>query len=259
MHSPEDEVVTVIAKAGRKDSPAIARMRANGAEVWSDEHWGVTHEGMMKQRPTANFKSMRSLYGSQAGKTMFICGSGPSLNASPERLPGLTLGINRAITKVKADIWCFGDLAAYRLFKDHENAKAAEIATGAGMHLFFENDPIYLIEAEGYPSRHKDPARRPLYWSLATFSWVLHWAVKMQPKRIVLVGCDFSLTNHFDGAEAHERTGEASIQSFQVARTRMDDMFGPDKAEWFDPSVEILDTAADGYLPVPKTKLEDWL
>lgn len=253
------DVVTVLTRHGKPHSPQVASFVASGAEVWSDQHFIASYEALKKDRPDSRFKSMRSLYGSQRGKTMFICGSGPSLKEAPSKLPGFTLAINRAITHVQADVWCFGDLAAHRLFKDHQNAKTAEIATGAGMHLFFPDDPIYVIEAEGSPSRFKDESRRPLYWTLATFSWVLHWALKMTPQRIILVGCDFSVSNHFDGAEAHERTGEASLMSFRTAQIRMDEMFGPDKGEWFDPSIPIFDTAKDGYLPVQKTKLEYWL
>lgn len=259
MSLSEETIVTVITKQGKMNSPEMQALVAAGAELWSDEHCMVSHGSLLKERPSAPFKSMRSLYGSQAGKTMFICGSGPSLKDAPARLPGFTLAINRAITHVKADIWCFGDVAAHTLFKDHPNAKGVEMATGAGMHLVFPNDPIYLIEADGKPSRHKNEAKRPLYWSVATFSWVLHWAIKMQPKRIILVGCDYTVGNHFDGAEAHGHTGDSSLMVFRIARGRVDDMFGPDKAEWFDPNVEILDACQTGYLPVPKTKLEDWL
>lgn len=267
MHLNE-RVVTVITKRKHLNSPEIQAMRAQGAEVWTDEQVRVSYQGIKKTRPDAPFKDMRSIYGKHQGQTAFICGAGPSLNSCPSKLPGPTFAINRAIKHVKADYWCFTDEKAVHDSGQHENAKAAEWAFSAAMHVVFPNVPGYLIEANGQPLDHKLEAERPLYWSGATFSWALHWAIKSGCKRIIMIGCEFSIAGYFDGTEVlpfkhkewkteDERALNSKIVS-ETARMRVDDMFGPDKAQWFDPNVELLD-ASNGYLPIPKTRLEDWL
>lgn len=265
MH-PVDRIVTVITKRGNMNSPIIQQMKANGAEVWTDEMRRASYAGIKKQRPDAPFKDMRSLYGKFSGETAFICGAGPSLSSCPVKLPGPTFAINRAIKHVQADYWCFSDVLATRDSGSHPNAKTSEWAFGSALHVFFPDVAGYLIEANGQPLSHKNEADRPLYWNGSTFSWVLHWAVKSGAKRIVTIGCEFSLAGYFDGAPIRppvqsDNPDVAALSArilSESARVRVDDMFGPDKAHWFDPSVEILD-ASNGYLPVPKIKLEDCL
>lgn len=253
-----EQVITVIAKPKHMTSPLIQEMKAKGAEVWSDVMMRASYRGVKKLYPDAPFMDMRSLYGKYKGETLFICGSGPSLKACPSTLPGPVFAINRAIKQVKSDYWCFSDVKATRDSGDHENAKAAKWAFGSAMHVFFKDHPAYLIEACGKPDGYKIEEERPLYWNGATFSWVLAWAVKMQPKRIITVGCEFSLDGYFDGTAVLPTSQMSALIVSQVARLRVDDMFKEDKPQWFDPNVEILD-ASGGYLPVPKTKLEDWL
>lgn len=231
-----------------------------GGDVWTNRHMSASFAAIKAQRPDAPYKSMRDLYGKYKGETAFICGAGPSLNAAPAKFPGPTFAINRAIKHVKADYWCFADVAATRESADHENAKNAQWCFGAALHLFFPNQPAYLIEANGIPNNYKIEEKRPLYWTGATFSWVLHLAIKTGAKRIIMVGCDFSLTRYFDGAVAYGKENDLMSQAvLMVGRVRLDDMFGPDKHHWFDPNVELLDTSPDGYLPLPKVKLEDYL
>lgn len=253
----QDQVVTVITKPGNK-SALVAEMKANGAEIWSSQMIRASYEGLKKIRPGNPYKDMRSLYGKYAGQTVFIAGSGPSLLSCPEKLPGPTFAINRAIKHVKADYFCFCDMKATRDSGSHPNAKAAEWAFGSALHVFMPNTPGYLIEANGNPSNYRVDAVRPLYWNGATFSWVLHWAIRSGAKRVIIVGCEFSLEGYYDGTEVLPNSLQSSRIVSECARIRVDDMFGPDKTEWYDPNVEILD-ASNGYLPVPKTKLEDWL
>lgn len=255
----EDQIVTVITKHGRPQSALVQQMRAKGAEVWTDIHIRASYEGVKKLYPHSSFKDMKSIYGKHSGQTVFICGAGPSLTSCPTKLPGPTFAINRAIKHVQADYWCFSDAKAVRDSGEHENAKKAEWAFGAAMHVHFKDASAYLIEASG------DAQGGNLYFNGATFSWVLHWALKSGAKRIVIVGCEFSLGGYFDGARVlpfdnrkkdGPDLGELIVQ--ETARLRIDDMFGEDRPHWFDPNVDILD-ASNGYLPIPKTRLEDWL
>jgi predicted metallopeptidase len=240
------------------NSPEIQMMRAQGAEVWSDLHMKATYSGVKTLNPNSNFKNMRDLYGKFKGETVFICGAGPSINGCPSTLPGPTFAINRAIKQVKADYWCFTDIKATFDSGDHPNTKTAIWAFAASMHVTLKDSTGYLIEADSAPMDHHIEEKRPLYWSGATFSWVLHWAVKSGAKRIVIIGCEFSLDGYFDGTPILP-TGPASARVVsETARLRIDEMFGLDKPQWFDPNVEILD-ASGGYLPVPKTRLEEWL
>jgi hypothetical protein len=259
MLSPKDQIVTVITRHGAKKSQLVQDMEAAGAEVWTNLMIRASYEGLKKALPNNPWKDMRSLYGKKRGETLFICGSGPSLADCPEKLPGTTFAINRAIHKIKADYFCFCDVKATRDAAGQPNLKTAEWAFGSAMHVFFKNQPGYLIEANGTPSSYLDEKVRPLYWNGATFSWVLSWAVKMKPKRIVFVGCDYTLGGYYDGTPIGASTQLGAQVISEIARLRVDDMFGPDKAEWFDPDVELIDTSLDGYLPVKKMKLEDVL
>lgn len=253
-----DSVATVITKSKHMNSPLIREMRKNGAEVWSDQHIRASYEGLKKLRPNNKFKDMRSVFGKHKGETVFVCGAGPSLAGAPSKLPGPTFAINRAIAKVEAQYWCFSDVLPTKLYGDHPNAKAADWAFSSCMHVFFKDVPGYLIEANDNPIGHHVEAQRPLYFNGATFSWALHWAIKSGAKRIILVGCEFSIGPYFDGSPMLPTNTMNAQMIAEVARIRVDDMFGPDKEQWFDPSVEILD-ASNGYLPLPKTKLEEWL
>lgn len=257
MLSPKDQVITVITKPGNR-SPIVAEMKAAGAEVWNNAMIRASYEGLKKARPNNPYKDMRSLYGTKKGETLFVCGSGPSLNTCPEKLPGTTFAINRAISRVKADYWCFSDVKPTRDHKDHPNTKTAEWAFSSSLHCVFKDAPGYLIEATGDPLNYKLEEKRPLYWNGATFSWTLHWAMKMMPKRIVIIGCEFSLDGYHDGSPILPTSQMGARIISEVARCRVDDMFGEDKPHWFDPSIEILD-ASGGYLPLPKVKLEDYL
>lgn len=254
----DDKVTTVLTRSGGKRSALVERMLSNGAELMTSEVISATYEAIKKARPDAPYHSMRELYGTMKGKTVFICGSGPSLATSPTKLPGPTFAINRAITYMAADFWCFSDMEAWRLYGEHENAKAAKKCFGSGMHLFFPDMPAYLIEALGSPNSYLIEAKRPLYCNLATFSWVLHLAIKAGAKRVVCVGTEFSTDKYYDGFVPKDYEGDKTSALLAISRSRMLEMFGPDKDQWFDPSVEILD-ASGGALPVPKTKLEDWL
>ena len=264
MH-PHERIVTVITKRGN-NSPFIQEMRANGAEIWTDEMRRASYEGIKRQYPDSSFKDMRSFYGKLSGQTAFICGSGPSLNTCPSKLPGPTFAVNRAIKHVQADYWCFSDVQATRDAEGHPHTKTAQWAFGSALHVFFKNVPAYLIEANGQPLDHKIDAERPLYWNGSTFSWVLHWVVKAAPKRIILIGCEFSLEGYFDGSPIRPVTRSTNPEDIAMssrivsesARIRVEDMFGPERHQWFDPNVEILD-ASNGHIPVPKTKLEEWL
>lgn len=262
---PDEQVVTVITKHGRPQSALVQQMKANGAEVWSDVHIRASYAVVKKTLPNSKFKDMRSMYGRHKGETVFICGAGPSLTSCPSTLPGPVFAINRAIKHVKADYWCFSDVKATRDSGDHQNAKTAEWAFGSALHCFFKDSPGYLIEAIGAPLDVKDESQRPLYWNGATFSWVLHWAVKSGAKRIVIMGCEFSLSGYYDGSrilpfDSRKKDGPdlGELIVCETARLRIDDMFGEDRPQWFDPNVELLD-ASNGYLPIPKTRLEDWL
>lgn len=264
MHSREMEtlqnrIVTVITNRKNASSPLIQQMKANGAEIWNNEMIRASYKGVKARLPNSSFRDMRSLYGKFNGETVFICGAGPSLKDCPEVLPGPTFAINRAIKRVKADYWCFCDMKATRDSGDHPNAKTAIWAFGAALHCFMPTVSGYLIEACGSPSGFHLEEERPLYWNGATFSWVLHWAIKSGARRIVIVGCEFSLEGYFDGTAILPFSGQLNSRIVsETARLRVDDMFGEDRAQWFDPGVEILD-ASNGYLPVPKTRLEDWL
>ena len=240
------------------NSPEVRRMKAAGAEVWGHIHFRSTWENLKKVYPENPWISMRDLYGKHPGATVFVCGSGPSLAACPPALPGPVFAINRAILAVKADYWCFADMKAVREWGEIEHAKNALWCTGSAMHCFFPKTRLCLIEANGQPSAEKDPAKRQLYWSVATFSWVTHLAMKTGAKRIVFVGCEFSGEKHFTGEDLGDRPGLGSPVILETARMRMEEMFGPDKTEWYDPSVELLD-ASGGNLPIPKTRLEEWL
>lgn len=255
---PDEMVVTVITKNPKKLSPEIRAMQDSGAEVWSNVMIRASYAGVKAARPDAPFLDMRSLYGKYKGQTVFICGAGPSIQNCPEKLPGPTFAINRAIKKVKADHWCFCDMKATRDSGDHPNTKTAVWAFSSAMHIWLKDVPGHLIEANGSPNDHKIEAQRPLYFNGATFSWVLHWAVKSGAKRIVIMGCEFSLDGYYDGTPILPTSQMSARIVSEIARLRVDDMFGLDKPHWYDPNVEILD-ASNGYLPVPKTKLEDWL
>jgi hypothetical protein len=254
-----NRIVTVITRDPRRLSPEVQRMKANGAEIWSNVMIRASYEGIKKQRPDAPFKNMRDMFGRHKGETVFVCGSGPSMKVCPGALPGPTFAINRAVKQVKADYWCFSDMKAIRDSGEHMNAKTATWAFPSAMHVFLKDVPGYLIEAVGNPSDYKIKEQRPLYFSGATFSWVLHWAVTSGAKRVITVGCEFSMDGYFDGTPILPFSGQLNNRIVsETARLRVDDMFGEDRGHWFDPNVELLD-ASGGYLPIPKTKLEDWL
>lgn len=258
MHSDDDKVTTVLTRAGVKHSALVERMLANGAELQSNEFISATYEAVKLRHPNTPHHSMRELYGTLAGQTVFICGSGPSLASGPTKLPGVTFAINRAITYMAADFFCFSDMESWRLYGEHPNAQAAKKCFNAGLHIFFPDTPGYLIEAHGSPNSFTIHEKRPIYFNLATFTWVLHLAIKAGAKRIICVGTEFSTDKYYDGFQPKGYEGELTNGLLAVSKARMLEMFGPDKGQWFDPSVEILD-ASGGALLVPKTRLEDWL
>jgi len=259
MRLPKD-VGTALIADGVMSKAQMKDLEAQGITVWSNKMYPATWKAVKRRRPDAPFLDMRSLYGTLEGKTAFLVGSGPSLNSCPEKLPGVTIAINRAIERVKADYWAFIDAVAWNLCSQHPNAIAAKKLINAGLNVTkaLENEPAYLLETAGEPLRWKVKEDRPIYWNESTFSTALHLLVRMGAKRIVCVGCDFSIDRYFDGYEPKGFEGLKTNAVLYVSRARMRDMFGPDKPQWYEREVEILD-ASDGALPVPKVKLEDVL
>ena len=245
----------ILTKASKMEQYA-----GHGFEVWSDHIIDASYAGLIRDYGEIPQKGMRDLYGKYKGETVFVCGSGPSLASCPEKLPGPTIAINRAITKVKADYWGFVDMEAWRLYGQHENAKGAAKLFGSGLYIMLKDvAPAYLIEACGSPNRYERADNRPLYFNCNTFSWVIHLAIKMGAKRIVTIGCEFSLTPYFDGFMPQGYEVDRKQEGLMlIGRDRMLEMFGADMCQWYDPSVELLD-ASGGALPIPKVKLEDVL
>jgi len=236
-------------------------MARPGADVFPSRVIHADYEANRKNYPEMTQRGMRELFGKHPGETILVCGSGPSLWNCPVKPPCPTIAINRAITYVQADYWAFVDMEAWRLYGDHCHAKAAKKMFGANMYILLKDlqDDAYQVDFCGYPNSIKNEARRPLYFNCNTFAWVVHLAIKMGAKRIVTVGCEFSATPYFDGFIPKDYEADGKQEALMnVGRNRMLEMFGADKEQWFDPSVELLD-ASGGALPVPKCRLEDVL
>lgn len=231
-----------------------------GVEVFPNLAIHADYEANRKNYPAMKQRGMRELFGKHKGETVFICGSGPSLKDCPSKLPGPAIALNRAITHIKADYFAFVDVAAWRMYGEHENAKTAAKMFGSNLYIMLGDiENAYQIDYLGYPNSIKNEARRPLYFNCNTFAWAVHLAIKMGAKRIVCVGCEFSETPYFDGfVPPGYEVDDCQAGLMRIGRNRMLEMFGEDKAQWYDPSVEILD-ASGGALPVPKVRLEDVL
>jgi len=257
MRLPKDVGIALIGD-GVMTEAQMKGLEAQGLTVWSDKMYPATWKAVKKRRPDAPYLDMRSLYGTIEGQTAFLVGSGPSLNDCPEKLPGVTIAINRAITRVQADYWAFIDAEAWNLCWNHPNALAAKKIMNAGLNVAkaLENEPAYLLEAAGAPLRWKIKEDRPLYWNESTFAPALHLLIRMGASRIVCVGCDFSIDRYFDGFEPRGFEGLKTNAVLYIARERMREMFGPDKPQWYERDVEILD-ASGGALPLPKVKLSE--
>jgi len=218
------------------------------------------YEANRKNYPEMTQRGMRELFGKHKGETILICGSGPSLSKCPENPEIPAIAINRAITRVKTPYWAFVDMEAMRLYGEHPNAKQAAKMFGANLYILLKDlENAYQIDFVGYPNSVKNEARRPLYFNCNTFAWTMHLAIKMGAKRIVTIGCEFSETPYFDGFKpSGYGAPEDQAALMRIGRNRMLEMFGADRDQWFDPSVEILD-ASGGALPVTKVRLEDVL
>ena len=244
-------------KHDQLDSPVNRERLARGDDVMSSKIWLATYRAVKAKRPHSHFRDMRSLYGKWEGKTVFLCGSGPSLDNVPEKLPGTTVAINRSIIKIKADYWSFMDKEVVQRHGEHPNAQAAEKWIAAGMHLFFPDSSAYLIEAEGTPMRYPDPETRPLYWNLSTFSATFHLCLRMKPKRLVLCGTDLSTDGYFGEDKTPGISGKGLRHELTETLRRMDEMFGEDRPQWEGDlnGVEVLDTSYGG-MPFEKRELE---
>lgn len=243
---------TYLVRAGNRGR--IAELKSHGKEVWTDTVVSATYAAWKKRKPDNPFMDMRSLYGAARGRTVFVCGSGPGVLRGPVKYPSISIAVNRAIKRVDADYWAFGDAKPYREYRDHPHGRTATKIMGAGLGLLFPDVRAYLSEAEGTPMRYKDPRRRPLYWNQQTFSWVVHLAIRMGARRIVCVGCEFSLTPYFDGS-LNGKSEDHHRGVMFINRERVSEMFTTDRGQWDERPGEILD-ASDGFLPVPKVDLK---
>lgn len=153
-------------------------------------------------------KSYRELLGSCLNQLCFVIGSGPSIKKAERYLMGsephvFRIAMNGAITKVPAEFWFFIDLAAYRLYKDHPNAKNA-ITLGVENWKEYYGPEVYTWE----PARKlpEDVQNLKLLHRGTSIVGAIGMAALLGSPRIVTVGCD----NTFSDEYLTERLAEAN-------------------------------------------------
>jgi hypothetical protein len=146
------------------------------------------------------------LYGKHLRTLAFIIGPGPSISKAEKYLAephphSFRIAINSAITKVRAEYWFFIDEPAYRLYKDHPNAKAA-IKIGAENWADHYEPDVYLWEpAKKLP---EDVQNLKILHRGCSLIGAMGMASLMGARRIVTVGTENRFTEEYMAAKLEE-------------------------------------------------------
>lgn len=148
----------------------------------------------------------RQLYGKHVRELCFIICPGPSVKKAEKYLAephphSFRIAINSAITKVKAEYWFFIDALAYRLYKDHPNAKAA-IKIGVENWAEHYEPDVYLWEpAKKLP---EDVQNLKILHRGCSLIGAMGMAMLMGSPRIVTVGSDNSFSEEYMRSKLEE-------------------------------------------------------
>lgn len=198
--------------------------------------------------PPEGTRLAKELYGSQAGDTAFVIGTGPSISKAEKQLditpPGsFRVAINRAIEKVPAEYWFFIDEESYRASKDCENAKNAK-AIGVDRFWQYWGPEVYVWRRAYNPSDFREGR---LIHRSSSFIASLHFAVWLGATRVVTVGCD----NKLDPSKVYE---DRLRRVYQALFIRINRSLVQDVGYWLPSWVTMAD-ASKGSLLLPKTFL----
>lgn len=164
----------------------------------------------------------RNLYGSRLGTLCFIVGPGPSIKKAEKYLAephprSFRIAINGAITKVPCEYWFFIDVAAYRLYKDHPNAKAAVKIGVENWAEHYESD-VYLWEpAKKLP---EDVQNLKILHRGCSLIGAMGMASLMGARRIVTVGTENDFTEEYMLAKLEEVRKEPGRENETIEQVR---------------------------------------
>lgn len=164
----------------------------------------------------------RELYGKRLGELSFIIGPGPSISKAERLLSkphprSFRIAINSAITKVKADYWFFIDALAYKLYKDHPNAKGAVKIGVENWAEHYEED-VYLWEpAKKLPD---DVQALKILHRGCSLIGAMGMAMLMGSPRIVTVGADNNFSEEYMQAKLKEVRAEKGRENETIEKVR---------------------------------------
>ena len=206
-------------------------------------------------------KSYRELLGKHLRELCFVVGPGPSIQKAQkwlmEPIPHVfRIAINAAITKVPCEYWFFIDLATYRLFKDHPNAKKA-ITLGVENWKEHYGDEVYTWE----PARKlpEDVQNLKLLHRGTSLVGAINLGALLGSPRIVTVGIDHSFSEEYLRAKQDEAnmlrepgaefvTLEKIKDFYQCTKIRINKALA-EMPFWLPPWVSVRD-ASGGELPL---------
>lgn len=207
-------------------------------------------------------KSARELYGSRLNELAFVVGPGPSIRQAEWFLNSphpnsFRIAINSAITKVACEYWFWIDELAYRLSKDHPNAKAA-IKLGVDKWKDHYDDDVHLWEpAKKLP---EDVQNLKLLHRGTTLIGAINMAALMGSPRVVTVGIDHQFSEEYMRAKMAEvNQGDRKDTWEQIKDYHACTILRVNKALmempfWLPKWVSVRD-ASGGKLPIPKTTI----
>jgi hypothetical protein len=164
----------------------------------------------------------REMYGSHPRELAFIVGPGPSIKKAEKFLSephpkSFRIAINGAITKVPCEYWFFIDVLAYKLYKDHPNAKAA-IKIGVENWAEHYEEDVHLWEpAKKLP---EDIQALKILHRGTTLIGAMGVAMLMGSPRIVTVGCDNSFSEEYMQQKLKEVRSEAGRENETIEKVR---------------------------------------
>lgn len=198
--------------------------------------------------PPVGTRLAKDLYGSQAGDTAFIVGTGPSVSKAVKQLedpvPGaFRICINRAIDVVPGEYWFFIDEESYRASKEKSNAANTK-AIGVDRFWQYWGPEVYVWRRAYEPSHFREG--RLIHRSCSLLG-AMHFAVWLGATRIVTVGCDNRLE---PGREYSDHLKSVYTCLFN----RINKSLVTDVDFWLPSWVTMAD-ASKGSLMLPKTFL----
>lgn len=212
-------------------------------------------------------KSYRELLGSRMRQLCFVVGPGPSIAKAEKYLmepkPNVfRIAINAAITKVPCEYWFWIDHLAYKLYKDHPNAKnAIKLGVENWSHLY--DDDVYTWEpAKKLP---EDVQNLKLLHRGTSLVGAINLGALLGSPRIVTVGCDHTFSDAYLKAkhdEVKQREGRddtyEQIKDYYLSTTIRVNKGLMEMPFWLPEWVSCRD-ASGGKLPLPATSINNEL